>query len=120
VPAVGCVNIGSCYDKLGAAKTVAYCASKAAVGAITRCPAVEWAADNIRVIDAAPGYIATELNAKFRARAVTQRWIEQRIPLGRAGRPEEIGRLVANLFTSEISYLTGETIYVDGALGINQ
>jgi NAD(P)-dependent dehydrogenase (short-subunit alcohol dehydrogenase family) len=114
------VNIGSYYDKLGVAKAVAYCASKAAVGAITRCLAVEWAADNIRVIDVAPGYIASELNAKFRARDATQRWIEQRIPVGRAGTPAEIGRLVAMLFTSHISYLTGETIYVDGGLGMNQ
>ena len=113
------VNIGSYYDKLGVAKTVAYCASKAAVGAITRCLAVEWAADNIRVIDVAPGYVATELNAKFRAREATQRWIEQRIPVGRAGNPAEIGRLVATLFTSPIAYLTGETIYIDGALGMS-
>ncbi len=113
------VNIGSYYDKLGVAKTVAYCASKAAVGAITRCLAVEWAADNIRVLNLAPGYIATELNAKFRAHEGTQRWIKQRIPLGRAGSAQEIGKLVAMLFVSEISYLTGETIYVDAALGIN-
>jgi NAD(P)-dependent dehydrogenase (short-subunit alcohol dehydrogenase family) len=113
------VNIGSSYDKLGVAKTVAYCASKAAVGAITRCLAVEWATDNIRVIDVAPGYVATELNAKFRAREATQRWIEQRIPVGRAGNPAEIGRLVATLFTSPIAYLTGETIYIDGALGMS-
>lgn len=113
------VNIGSYYDKLGVAKTVAYCASKAAVGAITRCLAVEWGADNIRVLDLAPGYIATELNAKFRARDATQRWIKQRIPVGRAGSAQEIGRLVAMLFGSEISYLTGETIYVDGGLGMN-
>src|SRR5262245_27557349 len=114
------VNIGSYYDKLGVAKTVAYCASKAAVAAITRCLAVEWAADNIRVIDVAPGYIATELNAKFRAREETQRWIRQTIPAGRAGQSEEIGKLVAMLFTSEISYLTGETIYVDGASGMSR
>jgi NAD(P)-dependent dehydrogenase (short-subunit alcohol dehydrogenase family) len=113
------VNIGSYYDKLGVAKTVAYCASKAAVGAITRCLAVEWAADNIRVVNVAPGYIATELNAEFRARDATRRWIKQRIPAGRAGTPIEIGRLVAMLFTANVSYLTGETIYVDGGLGMN-
>jgi NAD(P)-dependent dehydrogenase (short-subunit alcohol dehydrogenase family) len=67
----------------------------------------------------APGYIATELNAEFRARDATQRWIKQRIPAGRAGTPVEIGKLVAMLFTSNISYLTGETIYVDGGLGMN-
>jgi len=112
------VNIGSYYDKLGVANTVAYCASKAAVGAITRCLAVEWAPDNIRVIDVAPGYIGTELNAKFRAREATQRWIKQQIPVGRAGTPAEIAKLVALLFSADIAYLTGETIYVDGAAGM--
>jgi NAD(P)-dependent dehydrogenase (short-subunit alcohol dehydrogenase family) len=112
------VNIGSYYDKLGVAKTVAYCASKAAVAAITRCLAVEWAADNIRLIDVAPGYIATELNQKFRAGAATQRWIDARIPVGRAGEPAEVGRLVAALFTAKLGYLTGETIYLDGGVGI--
>jgi len=113
------VNIGSYYDKLGVAETVAYCASKAAIGAITRCLAVEWAADNIRVLNLAPGFIATELNAPSRALPATQRWIERRIPVGRAGSAEEIGRLVAMLFDAGLGYLTGETIYIDGALGVN-
>ena len=43
------VNMGSFYDKLGVKKNLSYCASKAAVGAITRCLAVEWAADDIQV-----------------------------------------------------------------------
>jgi NAD(P)-dependent dehydrogenase (short-subunit alcohol dehydrogenase family) len=113
------VNIGSYYDKLGVPRTVAYCASKAAVGAITRCLAVEWAADNIRVIDVAPGYIATDLNADFRERDAVRLWMKQRIPVGRAGTPEEIGKLVASLFAPGIGYLTGETIYIDGGLGMN-
>ena len=43
------VNIGSFFDKMGVKRNLAYCASKAAVGAITRCLAVEWAAKGIRV-----------------------------------------------------------------------
>ena len=62
---------------------VAYCASKAAVGAITRCLAVEWAGDNIRVINVAPGYIATDLNAEYREKESVMRWIDRRIPLER-------------------------------------
>ena len=49
------VNIGSFFDKLAVPENVGYCASKAAVGAITRCLASEWAKDNIRVLDVAPG-----------------------------------------------------------------
>jgi NAD(P)-dependent dehydrogenase (short-subunit alcohol dehydrogenase family) len=54
------VNIGSFFDKLAVPENVRYCASKAAVGVITRCLASEWAKDNIRVLDVAPGYIETE------------------------------------------------------------
>jgi NAD(P)-dependent dehydrogenase (short-subunit alcohol dehydrogenase family) len=113
------VNIGSYYDKLGVPRAVAYCASKAAIGAVTRCLAVEWAADNIRVIDVAPGYIATDLNADFRTRDEVKRWIKRRIPLARPGTPEEVARLVGMLFRSDIGFLTGETIYLDGGQGMH-
>jgi len=56
------VNIGSVYDKLGVPWNTAYCASKAAVAAITRCLAVEWAKKGIRVMNVAPGYIETDIN----------------------------------------------------------
>jgi NAD(P)-dependent dehydrogenase (short-subunit alcohol dehydrogenase family) len=112
------VNIGSFFDKMGVTRSVAYCASKAAVGAITRCLAVEWAGDNIRVIDVAPGYIATDLNAEFREKDSVMRWIDRRIPLKRPGKPEEVAKLVGTLFTSDIGFLTGETIYIDGGQGM--
>jgi NAD(P)-dependent dehydrogenase (short-subunit alcohol dehydrogenase family) len=114
------INIGSFYDKLGVPRSVAYCASKAAIGAITRCLAIEWAADNIRVLDVAPGYIATDLNADTRATEEVQRWIKRRIPLARAGTPEEVARLVGSLFAADIGYLTGSTLYIDGAQGMQQ
>jgi NAD(P)-dependent dehydrogenase (short-subunit alcohol dehydrogenase family) len=113
------VNIGSFFDKMGVARTVAYCASKAAIGAITRCLAVEWAEDNIRVLDVAPGYIATDLNAEFREKEAVMRWIERRIPVKRPGKPEEVAKLVGTLFTSDVGFLTGETIYVDGGQGMH-
>jgi NAD(P)-dependent dehydrogenase (short-subunit alcohol dehydrogenase family) len=113
------VNIGSFFDKMGVARTVAYCASKAAIGAITRCLAVEWADDNIRVIDVAPGYIATDLNADFRGKESVRRWIERRIPVKRPGKPEEVAKLVGTLFKGDIGFLTGETIYIDGGQGMH-
>jgi len=112
------VNIGSFFDKMGVARSVAYCASKAAIGAITRCLAVEWAGDNIRVIDVAPGYIATDLNAEFREKESVWQWIGRRIPLKRPGKPEEVATLVGSLFKSDIGFLTGETIYIDGGQGM--
>jgi NAD(P)-dependent dehydrogenase (short-subunit alcohol dehydrogenase family) len=112
------VNIGSFFDKMGVSRSVAYCASKAAIGAITRCMAVEWAADNIRVVDVAPGYIATDLNAEFREKDSVKAWIKRRIPVGRPGAPEEVARLVGSLFRSDLGFLTGETIYIDGGQGM--
>lgn len=112
------VNIGSFFDKLGVRDNVAYCASKAAVGAITRCLAVEWAKDGIRVMNVAPGYIETDLNRDYLARDKTRAWLASRIPAGRAGATEEVARLVGTLFAEGIAFLTGETIYVDGGQGM--
>jgi NAD(P)-dependent dehydrogenase (short-subunit alcohol dehydrogenase family) len=113
------VNIGSFFDKLGVAENVAYCASKAAVGAITRCLAVEWARDNIRVLDVAPGYIETDLNRDFLAQDKTKAWLSRRVPVARAGAANEVARLVGAIFSENIGFLTGETIYLDGGQGMN-
>jgi len=113
------VNIGSFFDKLGVAENAAYCASKAAVGAVTRCLAVEWARDAIRVVNVAPGYIETDLNRDFLADEKTKRWLDRRVPVGRAGTSDELARFVASLYATPIPYLTGETIYLDGGHGMN-
>jgi NAD(P)-dependent dehydrogenase (short-subunit alcohol dehydrogenase family) len=112
------VNIGSFFDKLGVKRNLAYCASKAAVGAITRCLAVEWGSKGIRVINVAPGYILTDLNAASMTAGPLRTYLEKRIPRGQPGTAAEVGALVAALFTSAGGFLTGETIYLDGAQGI--
>jgi NAD(P)-dependent dehydrogenase (short-subunit alcohol dehydrogenase family) len=111
------VNIGSFFDKLGVKRNVAYCASKAAVGAITRCLAVEWAPKKIRVLDVAPGYIATELNADA-MQGKLKAFLEARVPTGGPGTARDVARLVAALFAEDIPFLTGETIYLDGGQGM--
>jgi len=113
------VNIGSFFDRMGVPNNLAYCASKAAVGAITRCLAVEWADDNIRVIDIAPGYIETDLNREHLGRDKVRAWLESRVPVGRPGTPGEVARLIAALLVEDIPFLTGETIYLDGGQGMN-
>jgi NAD(P)-dependent dehydrogenase (short-subunit alcohol dehydrogenase family) len=113
------VNIGSFFDRLAVAENLAYCASKAAVGAITRCLASEWAKDGIRVLDVAPGYIETDLNREFLASDKVKSWLKRRVPVGRPGSAEEVARLVGALFSEKIAFLTGETIYVDGGQGAN-
>ena len=111
------VNIGSFFDKIGVKRNVAYCASKAAVGAITRCLAVEWASKGIRVLDVAPGYIETDLN-RDAFKGPLREFLAKRIPGGKHGTPQDIAKLVAAIFAEDIPFLNGETIYIDGGQGI--
>lgn len=113
------VNIGSFFDRIGAPDNLAYCASKAAVAAMTRVMAVEWARHGIGVVNIAPGYIETDLNRDYLSREKVQNWMRSRIPTGRPGQTSDVARLVAAILTEAIPYLTGETIYLDGGQGIN-
>jgi NAD(P)-dependent dehydrogenase (short-subunit alcohol dehydrogenase family) len=111
------VNIGSFFEKMGVKRNLAYCASKAAVGAITRVLAVEWASKGIRVLNVAPGYIVTDLNRPVMSGPLGA-YLQKRIPAGAPGQAEDVAQFVAALYSVNIPYLTGETIYIDGAQGI--
>jgi NAD(P)-dependent dehydrogenase (short-subunit alcohol dehydrogenase family) len=112
------VGIGSFFDKLGATGSLAYSASKAALASVNRTLAVEWARDGVSVVTVAPGYVLTELNAEWLADEELRSKVERRIPTGRVGSAEEIGRFVAMLILDDVPFLTGETIYIDGGQGI--
>jgi len=112
------INIGSFFDKLGVKRNLAYCASKAAVGAITRCLAVEWAGKGIRVIDVAPGYITTDLNKGAMSAGPLREYLEKRIPGRVPGTSDDVAKLVKALFLADSPFLSGETIYIDGAQGV--
>lgn len=113
------INMGSFFDKLGVPDNLAYCASKAAVAAMTRCMAVEWAKEGITAINIAPGYVLTDLNRDFLMRDSVQAWIRRRVPVGRPGDAAEVARFIALLVGDDLPYLTGETIYMDGGHGMN-
>ena len=112
------INLGSFYDRLGVKNNAAYCASKAAVGAITRCLAVEWAANQIRVVNLAPGFVLTDINAAYLGRADIQRSMGTAMPLGRPGTTDEVAQFVAGLLAAPVPLLTGSTVYLDGAHGL--
>lgn len=113
------VNIGSFFERLGVKRNLAYCASKAAVGAITRCLAVEWATDNIQVVNVAPGYVETDLNRDSMAKGSALReYLERRIPGRCPGTPDAVARLVGQLIAEPNPFLTGETITLDGGQSI--
>ncbi|CAA7041556.1 unnamed protein product [Microthlaspi erraticum] len=96
----------------------AYSATKGAMNQLARSLACEWANDNIRVNAVAPGLIATPLvddafDDGFR------NGMSSRKPLGRLGKPEEVASMVAFLCMPAASYITGQTICVDGGLTVN-
>jgi len=114
------VNIGSFFEHLGVKLNLAYAASKAAAASVTRGLAVEWAGDGIRVLNVAPGFVATDLNRDYMANEAFRKFLKHRIPTGGPCEPEEVARLVGALFTEDLPFLTGETITIDGGQTINQ
>jgi 3-oxoacyl-[acyl-carrier protein] reductase len=95
----------------------AYSASKAAMESFIRSCAIEYANDGILFNSIAPGFIETNLTRKNNS-AEEINEINKRIPLQRLGTPEEVATLVMYLGGSQNSYITGQTINIDGGFSI--
>ncbi|MFB9903752.1 SDR family oxidoreductase [Allokutzneria oryzae] len=110
------VNISSAAATLGSpGEYVHYAASKAATDAMTVGLAKELAAEGIRVNGVAPGTVHTGIHADMGDPDRPNR-VASRIPLGRAGQPEEIAGAVSWLLSPDASYTTGTTIRISGGL----
>ncbi|MBI2506223.1 MAG: glucose 1-dehydrogenase [Candidatus Latescibacteria bacterium] len=92
----------------------AYTATKAALDELTRTLAVEWARSGVRVNAVAPAYIETEMTVGIQEHPHLRQRVEERTPLGRFGRPEEVAWAVVFLASEAASYITGHTLFVDG------
>ncbi len=106
------VSISSVNGQLGQFGQTNYSAAKAGVFGFTKALARETAAKGITVNAVAPGYIATEM-----VRSVPENVLEKivaGIPVGRLGQPEEIARAVCFLAADESSFITGETLSING------
>jgi NAD(P)-dependent dehydrogenase (short-subunit alcohol dehydrogenase family) len=108
------INIGSMYGKIGVPRYAAYCASKAAVEALTRSLAVEWARYGIQVNCLAPGYINTDIPREAMADEKLRTLFLSRIPARRIGEPEEVATLAVYLASAASDFMTGQTVYLDG------
>jgi glucose 1-dehydrogenase len=109
------VNMSSVNARLAIASIASYNASKGGIDQLTRVMALALADHGIRVNGVAPGTIATELATKAvltSAEAKTR--ILSRTPMKRLGEPAEIAGVVAFLLSDAASYMTGETVLVDG------
>lgn len=108
------VNMSSINAQVAIPAIPAYCASKGGVMQLTKVAALALAKHNIRVNAVGPGSIDTAMMAGVNANPEAFKVAMSRTPLGRPGTAAEIGNVVAFLASPKASYITGETIYVDG------
>ena len=114
------VNMTSINAQLAIPAIPAYCASKGGLMQITKVAALALAEHNIRVNAVGPGSINTDMLASVNANPDAMAMVMSRTPMKRIGEAREIADVVAFLASSKASYVTGETIYVDGGrLGLN-
>ena len=95
-----------------------YCASKGGMKLLTETAAREWAPQGIRVLNIAPGAISTPSNSFVLDDPEAKHAIEEEIPLGRFGQPEEIAAAVAWAASDQASYMTGSTLVIDGGMAL--
>jgi len=108
------INISSISGLMGNPGQVNYSSSKAALNGFTKSLAKELGSRNITVNSVAPGFIETDMTS-FLDETAKKNVIET-IPLKRLGRPEDVAELVLFLASEEASYITGQTISIDGGL----
>jgi NAD(P)-dependent dehydrogenase (short-subunit alcohol dehydrogenase family) len=117
------VSISSIAGRTAFSFRVSYCAAKAGIEGLTRALAVEWAKRGVRVNAIAPGHVRTPmLDYSLQIGSVTPETVAartQRIPMGRYAEASEIASAILFLCSPAASYITGETLYVDGAITVN-
>lgn len=114
------VNMSSVNAVVSIPTIVAYCTSKGGVMQMTKATSVALAPYGIRVNAVGPGSIDTDMLASVNSDEEARKILLSRTPLQRVGTAREIGDVVAFLASEKASYITGETIYVDGGrLGMN-
>ena len=106
------LNISSMWGEVGASCEVLYSTSKGGLNLFTKALAKEMAPSNIRVNAIAPGVIDTKMNS-FLSQEEREE-LENEIPVGRFGLPEEIGKTAVFLCSDDSSYITGQILRVDG------
>jgi 2-dehydro-3-deoxy-D-gluconate 5-dehydrogenase len=108
------INIASVVGAVGDIGISAYTASKGAVINLTRSLSLEWARYGITVNAIGPAYIETEMNQEELSNEKVRNKIINKTPLKRLGNPEELEGAVMLLASDASSFITGQTIYVDG------
>ncbi|MBY0283982.1 MAG: SDR family oxidoreductase [Sphingomonas sp.] len=108
------INITSIAGPIANSGSAVYTMTKGGLAALTRALAADFGPDGITVNSIAPGFFATETNAEVAADPLIGDWLARRTSLGRWGRPEEVAGAAVFLASDAASYITGQTITVDG------
>jgi NAD(P)-dependent dehydrogenase (short-subunit alcohol dehydrogenase family) len=108
------VNISSTYGHAGAPGASLYAASKHAVEGMTKSAALEAAPFGVRVNAVAPGPVETAMLNRFTGTAERKAALVTRVPLGRAGEPDEIARAIVFLASTKASFVTGQVLTAAG------
>lgn len=117
------INIASLSSFVSLFEVAAYSVSKAAVAALTKSLAIEWAKNGVNVNAIAPGVFKTALNKKLLEESERGQEFLTRTPMGRFGQVEELAGAAVFLASEAASFVTGEVLVVDGgflASGVNQ
>jgi glucose 1-dehydrogenase len=110
------VNNTSVHEEIPWPSFSHYCASKGGLKLFTQTIARELAPRKIRVVSVAPGAILTPINKELEEDEEKRRQVEEEIPWGRLGKPEEIAAAIAWLASPEAEYVVGDTLFVDGGM----
>ncbi|GIO21934.1 3-oxoacyl-[acyl-carrier-protein] reductase [Oceanobacillus sp. J11TS1] len=108
------INVASIVGVSGNAGQANYVAAKAGVIGLTKTTAKELASRNILVNAVAPGFISTDMTDQLSEEQ--QESLLQIVPLARLGKPEDVARVVRFLASEDASYITGQTIHIDGGM----
>ena len=110
------VNVTSVHEEIPQPGGAAYCAAKGGLRMVTRTLALELAPRGVRIVNVAPGMIATPMTTSTINDPAQSDEAFAKIPMGRPGEAQEIADLIAFLASDKASYATGSTFFADGGL----
>ena len=110
------VNVASIMSGVARPTIAAYSASKGALKLLTQAMCADWARQGIQANAIGPGFFRTDLTAPLQADEAFCAWLEQRVPAGRWGEPDELGGAVVFLASRASDFVNGQILYVDGGL----